>query len=269
MPPPLFIPPGALQKQPADQKGHALMHWGGSMKATIFLKSIISSFKNIFLRPKKNTEISGDKDTSVYVIHVAVGYEEHIINCINRLCHPDIKKAFSPVSAFGVPVFPGYVFVKMPFKAEPYYAVLKIPGVHYFLSPDFGVFPIEGDERKTLDKAKGRDSPVGALVKVVRGEFEGAVGVVEKIDYPYARISPQNFSSLESPVTLKVSVNHITTHDQKPYFSIGQPIRVVQGEYAGMTGEIEDIELPFVILRTEIFGEDVKLKAPVGDLEKL
>jgi len=205
----------------------------------------------------------------VYAVNVITGWEEPLTHFINKnIKNARIREAYNILSIFNSPVFPGYIFVDMEFGADTYRALLNVPGVLCFLSPDFGIFPVSKEEKIRLEKArKNIKSPIGATVEIVRGKYEGTIGKISEINYPNLQIIPENFFHLEKKSLISVTINQVVLRDNITPFKAGVPVTIIQGEYAGLKGTIEKVNYPHVIVSSDIFGKEILIKSHVSDVE--
>jgi len=204
----------------------------------------------------------------VYAVNVITGREAALSRFINRQKPPGVKKAYSPLSIFNTPVFPGYIFIDMKFEASAYKAVLDIPGVICFLSPDFGIFPLSPEEKARLNEAqKDLKSPIGAAVRVVHGLYEGTIGEVCEIRYPRLYIKPQKFFYLEKPPLLNVAITHVVLCGPEAVLNPGTPVRIIHGERAGLKGIIKKIGGSHAVIAVSIFDREILIESHISNLE--
>jgi len=92
------------------------------------------------------------------------------------------------------PLFPGYLFVKIPIDPEQFLSVLKVRGVLNFVCAEPGYpTPVPNEEINSLNLLLESDKAIdvfphlkeGTRVRVKRGTLHGAEGVLEKKDDQY------------------------------------------------------------------------------------
>ncbi|MDP4120803.1 MAG: transcription termination/antitermination protein NusG [Bacillota bacterium] len=160
-----------------------------------------------------------------YVIHTYSGYENKVASNIlktveNRNLQDlilDVKVPTEIVTEIHEDknreverkIFPGYVFVKMIYTDESWYAVRNIRGCTGFVGPSSKPVPLTdtevarmGVETKTVEVMY----KVGDSVRVIDGPLEDFVGVVEEIDIPNncVRVTVSMFGR-ETPVELELN----------------------------------------------------------------
>ncbi len=187
----------------------------------------------------------------VYTVNVLTGAEKDTARNIKRINHPDIKKVYNPLSIFDEPVFPGYIFIEMPFKAEPYYAIMNIPGVLCFVSPAFGVFPLSTTEKnhlKALDMSFV--SPVKKHVLIVKGSYAGLSGIIEKFVFPTVHIRSEGLL-LKTGIRSIIEINAY----KFPFPSVGSRVKIIKGSFKGISGYVEKIypEDKRILIKTNSF----------------
>lgn len=135
-----------------------------------------------------------------YVIHTYSGYENKVAKSIetvveNQNLHELIEEIRVPTETVievtdnktrevERKIFPGYVLVKMTLTDDSWYVIRNIRGVTGFVGP--GSKPVPLSEKEVL--ALGVETvsvevsyAVGDTVKVVSGQLQGFVGVIESI----------------------------------------------------------------------------------------
>ena len=202
----------------------------------------------------------------VYVLNVVTGKEDVVIRYIELLNHENIKKVYKPLSVFQKPNFPGYLFVELDYTTEVYYALKELPNVLYFIDPNRGAIPLKEKEEGSIKNENERVSLIGKPVKVISGIYEGTTGCITAIKYPYFTIQAENLYNLASAPELKIHLKHLMLVETT--LEPGDKIVIKDGEYAGITGIIEQINYPDAVISADIFGQEVALIIPISQLER-
>lgn len=153
-----------------------------------------------------------------YVVHVYSGYEQRVIQYLEKAIQEAAKKDTTIETKFGeimVPTesvfqmrasgqktqtkrkfFPSYVFVNMELDEQTYALVRALPKVTGFLGGDKPT-PVPENQAAALlaQMQKGEDRPrpkvlfeVGEMVRVTDGPFADFSGVVEEVNYEKNRL---------------------------------------------------------------------------------
>lgn len=202
---------------------------------------------------------------SVFTVNVYTGREREIARAVKRLNHPEVYDVYVPCSPFGTPSFPGYIFIDMAPKPEPYYAIMQIPDVFFFLNNKFQAYPLSIKEEERI---KGRVPVplIGRLVRVVEGQYEGMIGRIREFNYPRALIEPLNFNRLEKIPALKIHVRYLMLFDESNIW-VGARVRFKNGDYAGLTGTVTDLSNTQAVIRVQIFNQEALIGAEKQELE--
>lgn len=199
----------------------------------------------------------------IYVINVLTGKEKEIAQAIEGLYNENIKNIYNPLSIFGTPVFPSYIFLEAELTGELYYEIRNIPGVIYFLDPNLGTTPIDPQEEEKI-KEKPQVSLIDRPVKIVSGPYEGTNGLIKEIKYPYISIKPESFYYLESTPNLKIHVKHLVLADT--IFEPGMRVQVIKGDYEGLKGIIEQVDYPIIHVLTSIFDKEIIIELHASEI---
>ena len=79
---------------------------------------------------------------------------------------------------------------------------------------------------------------IGDKIKVTQGELQGATGFIESFDGDQIIFKPNNLEDFDD--NLGISNTYVDK-----YFEQGDAIRIIDGKYAGETGQITEVELTF------------------------
>ncbi len=155
------------------------------------------------------SDVVRDDTPRWYVVHTYSGYENKVASSLQLVVDKrndlqdliqEIRVPTEKVTEMknGVKheverkVFPGYVLVKMVLTDDTWYIVRNIRGCTGFVGPKSVPIPLSDQEimRLGVDQSITIEMPyeVGATVKVVKGYFEGHVGVVTEIDFDNDRV---------------------------------------------------------------------------------
>jgi len=202
----------------------------------------------------------------IYVLNVVTGKEDVVIRYIELLGHEKIKEVYKPVSIFQRPNFPGYLFVDIAdFDLDVYYALKDIPNVMYFLDPHQGIIPLKENEEEPI-RHISNVSLIDRPVKIISGIYEGIVGRIKEIKYPYMTIQTENLFNLAENPLLKVHIKYLMLVDTT--LEPGDKVVINDGEYAGITGTVEQILYPTAVVAADIFDQEVLLEVPIYQLER-
>lgn len=194
----------------------------------------------------------------IYIIKVTTTEEQKITQKINRLSHPAIKKAYCPESVLYKPVFPGYIFIDMNLTSSAYYKILEIPGVLYFLSPTYGIYPLDKKDTFRLDQKT--PSLIGLPVTITRGRYRGIAGIVKNISFPIVTVT------LPLGVNTNLNIKSLILIEDQAV-SHGSVVKIISGTYSGLTGTILNMENSTATINVDIFGTETSIKCPVNNLE--
>lgn len=136
-----------------------------------------------------------------YVVHTYSGYEQKVKNDLeqkieNRGLQDYIFDIVIPVeeqiiirngktSNHFKKVFPGYVLIKMIVTEETWYIVRNTTGVTGFVGAGTTPIPLTDDEIRKLgfeDAEIYLDYEIGDRVEIIRGNFQGQVGIVKDVN---------------------------------------------------------------------------------------
>ncbi len=197
----------------------------------------------------------------IYIVKVTTTEEQNITQKINTLSHPDIKKAYCPESILYKPVFPGYIFIDMNLTSSAYYKILKNPGILYFLSSTYGIYPLDKKETHHLDQQN--PSLIGLPVMITRGRYKGIAGVVKKISFPVVTVT------LPLGINTNLNIKSLILIENKQTLPRNSVIKIISGTYSGLTGTIQNIENSTAIINVDIFGTETTIECPVNSLEEI
>ena len=106
-------------------------------------------------------------------------------------------------------VFPGYVLIKMIMTEESWYVVRNIRGLTVFVGAEGKPVPLTDEEIRNMgleEMPVNIDYEVGDSVKVVSGQLESFVGVVEEINMEKSKVRVLvSMFGRETPVELEFS----------------------------------------------------------------
>ena len=147
------------------------------------------------------------QDVRWYVVHTYSGHENKVKatiekavktrgmeNCITQVMVPteDVVETTKTgkEKTRQRKVFPSYVLVKMVITDESWYVVRNTKGVTGFVGPGSKPVPLSDEEVKAMgieiespkQVSNDIDLEIGDAVELVKGPFNGQVGVVEEID---------------------------------------------------------------------------------------
>jgi transcription antitermination factor NusG len=134
-----------------------------------------------------------DFDASWYALSTRSRQEKAAASTLNRLGIPHFLPLVSEVRQWtdrkqivDFPLFPGYLFVKVPENPDAQLAVLKVPGVVRYVGNRFGPQAIPEEEIRAVRTVLAHRTPctqypfpkVGERVIVVRGPLTGIEGTL-------------------------------------------------------------------------------------------
>ena len=152
--------------------------------------------------------MSGSNEALWYVIHTYSGYENKVASNLqlvveNRGLQDLIQEIRVPTERVVEikdekkreverKIFPGYVLVKMVLTDDVWYIVRNTRGCTGFVGPESEPIPLTEQEVQRMGVGSATtvelDYGVGDSVKVVSGQFEGFIGVVDEIDTENGRV---------------------------------------------------------------------------------
>jgi transcriptional antiterminator RfaH len=137
-----------------------------------------------------------DDGTAWYVVHTKPRQEDRVVSWIRlRAALPTFCPKLAILRRRGArrvtlvePLFPSYLFVRMTLDASCWDAVRWAPGVRRILGAEDTPSPVPPEAVRLLRARCGEDGIVrhgpqwrrGETVRVVRGPFEGLVGILDR-----------------------------------------------------------------------------------------
>ena len=131
-----------------------------------------------------------------------------------------IRKYRSRRKVVDLPLFPRYLFVRIPLRSESHIQVLRTPGVLGLVSFNGAPQPVDDTEVESLKILVARGSHLtvlpelveGRWVKIVDGPLAGAVGVLKEVDRREFRLVV-NVTLLGRSVSVSLSPSQVEVID--------------------------------------------------------